>query len=175
MSSPALQRGLLPAYFGSLGFCYFLVFGCMLFFQWRKRIHQKRRAKAWVKQLKAETYFQRALSHKMDKEALPGPEAQSHNPSSHTIPKPHGNNLSSEATTDSSGPSTSSRPDSDSYKPVFQEVPCACALPYLPPLLEHSASFPCSSIPVSSTAFSSPLKSAALKNESYNTGSSISV
>uniref|UniRef100_A0A803T7P9 Uncharacterized protein n=1 Tax=Anolis carolinensis TaxID=28377 RepID=A0A803T7P9_ANOCA len=123
----------------------------MLFFQWRKRIHQKRRAKAWVKQLKAETYFQRALSHRMDKEALPGSEVQSYNPATHTIPKPHGNILSSEATTDNIGCSTSSLQDSDPYKPVFQELPCACALPYLPPLLEHSASFPCSSIPVSST------------------------
>ncbi|XP_042318932.1 testis-expressed protein 38 [Sceloporus undulatus] len=168
-----ISSGLLPAYFGSLGFCYFLVFGCMLFFQWRKRIHQRQRAKAWVKQLKAETYFQHALSHRADKEALPETKAQVCNPTPHKILQPQDNFSSNEATTERSDNSNSSFPDSDPCKPVFQEIPCACALSYLPPLLEHSASYPCSSIPVRSTAFSS-LKSAALKNESYNTGSSIS-
>ncbi|XP_061486614.1 testis-expressed protein 38, partial [Rhineura floridana] len=163
--------GLLPIYFGSLGFCYILVFSCMLFLQWRKGIQQKQRAKAWVKQMKTESYFQRALAHKAEKEAQP--ETKPEVCSSESIQKLQGSFLSSEIAIASSANSFPS--DRDPYKPVFQEIPCACALSHLPPLLEHSASYPCSSIPAKCTPFNSLLKPAMLKNEAYNIGSNISV
>uniref|UniRef100_A0A670IJ94 Testis expressed 38 n=1 Tax=Podarcis muralis TaxID=64176 RepID=A0A670IJ94_PODMU len=148
---------LLPIYFGSLGFCYMLVFICMLFLQWRKGIQQKRRAKAWVKQLKTESYFQRALAHK---EAEPGNKAEACSPESDSIRKPQDSFSASEITIDSSGDSIPSA--QEPYKPVFQEIPCTCVLSHMPPLLEHSASYPCSSIRTKSMPFNSPLKSATL-------------
>ncbi|XP_053248527.1 testis-expressed protein 38 isoform X1 [Podarcis raffonei] len=163
------EFGLLPIYFGSLGFCYMLVFICMLFLQWRKGIQQKRRAKAWVKQLKTESYFQRALAHK---EAEPGNKAEACSPESDSIRKPQDSFSASEITIDSSGDSIPSA--QEPYKPVFQEIPCTCVLSHMPPLLEHSASYPCSSIRTKSMPFNSPLKSATLTKEAYNLCSSIS-
>ncbi|XP_025027449.1 testis-expressed protein 38 [Python bivittatus] len=163
---------LLPVYFGSLAFCYILVFSCMLFLQWRKRILQKRRAKVWVKQLKAESYFQHALAHRADEEAQPKTKAAICNPDS--IPEPQSTFLSSENIVESNDNSVPSLPDSAPYKPIFQEVVCACALSHLPPLLAHSASYPCSTIPAGSSLFSSPLKPTILKNDPYGIGSRIS-
>ncbi|XP_053099913.1 testis-expressed protein 38 [Hemicordylus capensis] len=168
-----ISSGLLPIYFGSLGLCYILVFSCMLLLQWRKRIQRERRAKAWMERMKMEWFFYRALAHWADKDTQPGIQADICNLESDSIPKPQGSFLSSEITTESSTDSFPSLP-AEPYIPVFQEVPCACALSHLPPLLEHSASYPCSSIPAKSTPFNSPLKFAMLKNESYHDGSSIS-
>ncbi|KAJ7332765.1 hypothetical protein JRQ81_014945 [Phrynocephalus forsythii] len=166
-------EGLLPTYFGCLGLWYILLFVCMVLLYWRKRIHEKRRAKAWIKQQKAETYFQRALDHPA-KKVQPETEARVYTPACDSIPKPQSNSLSNETTTNSSGNFTPSFLDPDPYKPVFLEIPCACVLSHLPPLLEHSASYPCSSIPPRSAQLTSPLKSAMLKNEPFNTGSSAS-
>ncbi|XP_062992610.1 testis-expressed protein 38 [Elgaria multicarinata webbii] len=169
-----ISSGLLPIYFGSLGFCYILVFSCMLFLQWRKQIHQKQRARAWVKQMKTESYFQRALTQRADKETQPGTKAEVCKPEFDSNSKPQDSFLSREITNDCQRDSMCSIPDSDPYKPVFHEIACVCTLSHLPPLLEHSASYPCTSIPAKSMPFNSHLKSAMLKSESYNIGSSIS-
>ncbi|KAM3841762.1 testis-expressed protein 38 [Vipera latastei] len=167
-----LITGLLPVYFGSLAFCYILVFTCMLLLQWRKQILQKRRAKVWMKQLKAESYFQQALAHRADEEAQPRTNAAICNPDN--IPEPQSTFLPSENIVETDDSSTPPLPDSVPYKLVFQEVACACALSHLPPLLAHSASYPCSTIPTESSPFSSPLKPTILKNDPYSMGSRIS-
>uniref|UniRef100_A0A6J0UR39 Testis-expressed protein 38 n=1 Tax=Pogona vitticeps TaxID=103695 RepID=A0A6J0UR39_9SAUR len=169
----AISSDLLPTYFGCLGLWYVLVFGCMLLFHWRKRIHGKRRARAWVKQLKAETYFQSALDHTA-KKTQPGAKVEVYNLAFDSIPKLHDSSRSNETMANSNGCSIPSIPDPDPCKPVFQEVPCACVLSHLPPLLEHSASYPCSKIPVRSTPYISIVKSVTLKNGPFNIGSSIS-
>ncbi|XP_034270911.1 testis-expressed protein 38 [Pantherophis guttatus] len=167
-----LLAGLLPVYFGSLAFCYILVFTCMLLLQWRKQILQKRRAKVWMKQLKAESYFQHALAHGADEEAQPRTNAAICSPDH--IPEPQSLHLPSENIVESNDNSTPPFPDSAPYKPIFQEVACVCALSHLPPLLAHSASYPCSAIPTESSPFSSPLKPTILKNDPYSIGSRIS-
>ncbi|XP_070601938.1 testis-expressed protein 38 [Erythrolamprus reginae] len=167
-----IPSGLLPVYFGSLAFCYILVFTCMLLLQWRKQILQKRRAKVWMKQLKAESYFQHALAHRADKEAQPRTNAAICNPDD--IPEPQSMHLPSENMVEINDNSTSPLPDSAPYKPVFQEVVCVCALSHLPPLLAHSASYPCSAIPTESSPFSSPLNPAIFKTDPYSIGSRIS-
>lgn len=169
-----LFTGLLPIYFGSLGLCYVLVFGCMLLLQWRKGIQRERRAKAWVARMKTEWLFHCTLTRWTDKEVQPGMKTETCNPESNSMPKHGGSCLSSEAIIDSGTGSFPSLPEADPYKPVFQEVSCACALSHLPPLLEHSASYPCSNIPAKSTPFNSPLKFAMSKTQSYQGGSSIS-
>uniref|UniRef100_A0A8D2IN34 Uncharacterized protein n=1 Tax=Varanus komodoensis TaxID=61221 RepID=A0A8D2IN34_VARKO len=109
-----------------------------------------------------------------DKETQRETNTEVHSPEFKSITKPQGSFLSNEIINESQGDPTPPFPDPDPYKPVFQEIPCACALAHLPPLLEHSASYPCSSIPAESTPFPSPLKSAMLKNESHSFGRSIS-
>ncbi|XP_026562757.1 testis-expressed protein 38 [Pseudonaja textilis] len=169
-----LITGLLPVYFGSLAFCYILVFTCMLLLQWRKQILQKRRAKVWMKQLKAESYFQHALAHRADEEAQPRTNTATCNPDNILDLEPQSTVLPSENIVESNINSTPPLLDSAPYKPVFQEVPCACALSHLPPLLAHSASYPCSTIPAESSPFSSPLKPTILKYDPYSMGRRIS-
>ncbi|KAJ6659461.1 hypothetical protein lerEdw1_018695 [Lerista edwardsae] len=165
-----MAHDFLPIYFGSLGFCYILVFSCMLFLQWRKGIQRDRRARAWVQRKKMEWSMYRTLALYPDKETQPGTKEVLGS----SIPQPQGSFLSNDIATGSSSASFLSLPNADPYKPVFQEIACASALSHLPPLLDHSASYPCSSIPAKSTPFKSPLKFAILKNESYHDGSSIS-
>ncbi|XP_015283005.1 PREDICTED: testis-expressed sequence 38 protein, partial [Gekko japonicus] len=169
-----LFAGLLHIYFGGLGLCYILVFSCMLVLHWRKGIQRERRAKAWVERMKTECFFHRTLAYWADKEAHPVIKREVTIPESKSISKQGTSNFSNEATKDTMSDSFLSLPDADPYKPVFHEVSCASALAHLPPLLEHSASYPCSNISAISTPFNLPLKFAMLKNESHHVGSNIS-
>lgn len=146
----------------------------MLVLHWRKGIQRERRAKAWVERMKTEWFFHHTLSYWTDKEAQPGIKTEVSILESKSISKQGANNFSSEATKDTVNDSFLSLPDADPYKPVFHEVSCASALAHLPPLLEHSASYPCSNIPPTSTSFNSPLKCAMLKNEPQHVGSNVS-
>ncbi|XP_060087760.1 testis-expressed protein 38, partial [Heteronotia binoei] len=169
-----LLAGLLPSYFGGLGLCYILVFSCMLVLHWRKRIQRERRSKAWVERMKTEWFFHRTLAYWADKEAHPEIKTDVSILESKSFSKQKASNFSSEATKDTMSDSFISLPDADPYKPVFHEVSCASAVAYFPPLLEHSASYPCSNIPATNTPFNSPLKFAMLKNESHHAGSNMS-
>uniref|UniRef100_A0A8C6XH98 Uncharacterized protein n=1 Tax=Naja naja TaxID=35670 RepID=A0A8C6XH98_NAJNA len=140
-------------------FCYILVFTCMLLLQWRKQILQKRRS-----------YFQHALAHRPDEEAQPRTNTATCNPDNMLDLEPQSTVLTSENIVESNDNSTPPLLDSAPYKPVFQEVACACALSHLPPLLAHSASYPCSTIPAESSPFSSPLKPTILKYDPYSMG-----
>ncbi|XP_077192438.1 testis-expressed protein 38 [Paroedura picta] len=169
-----ISNGLLPIYFGGLAFCCILVFSCMLVLHWRKGIQRERRAKAWVERMKTEWFFHRTLASWADNDAHPGIKTEVSIPESKNISKQGASHFFSEATKDTTCDSFLSLPDADPYKPVFHEVSCASALAHLPPLLEHSASYPCSNIPATSTPFNSPLKFNMLKNESHHVGSNIS-
>ncbi|XP_048353819.1 testis-expressed protein 38 [Sphaerodactylus townsendi] len=160
-------KDLLPIYFGVLSLCYIMVFSCMLVLQWRKGIQRERRATAWAEQIKAERFFYCTLAYCADQEAHNGIKAEVSIPECKSISKQEAINLSIEATQDTSD----SLLDTDPYKPVFHEVYSASALAHLPPLLEHSASYPCSIVPATNTPFNSPLKFAVLKNESHLVGS----
>ncbi|XP_054836373.1 testis-expressed protein 38 [Eublepharis macularius] len=161
-------------YLAVLGLSYILTFSCMLVLQCWKGIQKKRRAKAWVERMKTEQFSHSTLAHSADKEAHLEIKTEVPIPESESITKQGASNLSSEATQDAMSDSFLSFPDADPCKPVFHEVFCACALAHFPPLLEHSASYPCSNIRATSTPFKSPLKSAVLKNESHHAGSNIS-
>lgn len=163
-----LFADLLPTYFGGLGLCYILVFSCMLVLHWRKGIQRERCAKAWVEKMKTEWFFHHTS------EAHHGIKTEVSIPESTSISKQGASNFSSEPAKDPTSDSFLSLPDVDPYKPVFHEVLCASALGHLPPLLEHSASYPCSNIPATSTISNSPLKFAMLKNEPYHVGSNMS-
>nr|XP_056700760.1 testis-expressed protein 38 [Euleptes europaea] len=164
----------LPIYFGGLGLCYILVFSCMLVLQWRKGIQRERRATVWVERMKTDRFFHCPLAYSADKETHTGIKTEVSLPEPKSSSKQREINLSSEATQDNMSDSFLSLSDVDPYKPVFHEVSCASALAHLPPLLEHSASYPCSNVSATSTPFNSPLKFAMLKNESHHVGSNIS-
>ncbi|XP_074859687.1 testis-expressed protein 38 [Carettochelys insculpta] len=134
----------LPLYFVCLGLGYILIFISMFFFHGKKAVHREKRAKAWVELMQTETFFPNAVVHWANKRAHFGIKAEVCAPESRTSPKHNGRSLDGEGDT-----------GNKSYKPVFQELPCARSLSSLPPLLPHSTSYPCSAIPSRTVPFSS--------------------
>ncbi|XP_032660953.1 testis-expressed protein 38 [Chelonoidis abingdonii] len=145
--------GWLPLYFASLGLCYILIFSSMFFFHWKKVVQREQRAKAWVELMRSETFFTNAVVHWANKKAHYGIKAEVCTPESSASPKQNGKSFDRETTTGRDGAFFPSL--TGSYKLVFQELPWACSLSSLPPLLHHSTSYPFSAIPSRIVPFSS--------------------
>ncbi|KAM9128911.1 testis-expressed protein 38 [Pangshura tecta] len=145
----------LPLYFAILGLCFILIFCSMFYFHWKKVVQREQSAKAWVERMRSKTFFPNAAVHWANKRAHYGIKAEVCTPKSSASPKQNGKSFDRENTTGRAGAFFPSLTGVSSYKLVFQELPWACSLSSLPPLLHHSTSYPFSAIPSRTVPFSS--------------------
>uniref|UniRef100_A0A8C0CKA3 Testis expressed 38 n=1 Tax=Balaenoptera musculus TaxID=9771 RepID=A0A8C0CKA3_BALMU len=169
-------------YFGFLGLCSVITGGCILFLHWRKNLWREERAQEWMEVMRAATFTYSPLLYWINKRRHygmnaaintgPPPDAtktetdtqNSDHPWELDVPESR-----SYATQDSSpkveAPSPLQRavqliPQQPQASPplpipIFQEVPFAFSLCNLPPMLNHSASYPLATCPERNVHFHS--------------------
>uniref|UniRef100_A0A8C6FRR4 Testis expressed 38 n=1 Tax=Moschus moschiferus TaxID=68415 RepID=A0A8C6FRR4_MOSMO len=169
-------------YFGFLGLCSVVTGSCILFLHWRKNVRREERAQEWVEVMRAATFTYSPLLYWINKRRHYGMNAaintgpppaatktatdaqNSDRPWELDVPESR-----SYAAQDSSlkveapGPLQPAvqlvpqQPQASSPLPIpiFQEVPFALSLCNLPPMLNHSVSYPLATYPQRNVHFSS--------------------
>ncbi|XP_003767223.1 testis-expressed protein 38 isoform X1 [Sarcophilus harrisii] len=158
----------LPLYFGVLGLCSVATGGCMVFLHWRKKVRREEQAQEWVEVMQAATFTYSPLLYWINKRrqygmntgvkvdlpvASPQPE----------VPKPltsipEGKSDAPQARflmCPASAPPLVCYPTPAPHNPVFQEVAFAPSLGNVPPMVNHSASYPFAACPQRSVQFHS--------------------
>ncbi|XP_071073569.1 testis-expressed protein 38 isoform X2 [Dasypus novemcinctus] len=178
-SCPAVWVSL---YFGFLGLCSVVTGGCILFLHWRKNLQREERAQEWVETMRAATFTYSPLLYWINKRRHYGmnaaintgpPPAVTKTESEVQSPDPlweldipegrshasHNNGPKVEAPVTlqqpQSTPMLRSQASSPVSIPIFQEVPFAESLCNLPPMLNHSVSFPMATCPERNVHFHS--------------------
>ncbi|XP_066228260.1 testis-expressed protein 38 [Saccopteryx leptura] len=181
-------------YFGFLGLCSVVTGGCILFLHWRKNLRREERAHEWVEVMKAATFTYSPLLYWINKRRHYGMNAainMGHSPAvSNTetevqnsdplwkLANPEGSPMveapipvqpASQLAPQLPLPSPIPQPQASSPlpTPVFQEVPFALSLCNLPPILNHSVSYPSATYPERNAHFHS-LPTLAHGDHSYN-------
>ncbi|XP_072505446.1 testis-expressed protein 38 [Notamacropus eugenii] len=169
----------LPLYFGVLGLCSVVTGGCMVFLHWRKKVRREEQAQEWVEVMQAATFTYSPLLYWINKRrqygmntrvdlpvANPNPEA----------PKPLTSNQEerreASATkflkSPASAPPLACYPTPVPHNRIFQEVAFAPSLCNMPPMVNHSASFPFTVCPERRVQFNS-LPALAHRDYCFNT------
>uniref|UniRef100_A0A452FAR9 Testis expressed 38 n=1 Tax=Capra hircus TaxID=9925 RepID=A0A452FAR9_CAPHI len=165
-------------YFGFLGLCSVLTGSCILFLHWRKNVRREERAQEWVEVMRAATFTYSPLLYWINKRRHYGMNA-----AINTGPPPAATKTATDAQ-NSDRPWELDVPESRSCAaqdsspkveapgplhpavqlapqhsplpiPIFQEVPFALSLCNLPPMLNHSVSYPLATCPQRTVHFSS--------------------
>ncbi|XP_007480281.1 testis-expressed protein 38 [Monodelphis domestica] len=158
----------LPLYFGALGLCSVVTGGCMVFLHWRKKVRREEQAQEWVEVMQAATFTYSPLLYWINKRRQYGMNTGIKVELPMVIPKPEVSKPligvhegKSKAIPARPILSSASAPPLACYSapgprnPTFQEVPYAPSLCNLPPMANHSASYPFTIYPERSTQFHS--------------------
>ncbi|KAM8792342.1 testis-expressed protein 38 [Rhynchonycteris naso] len=181
-------------YFGFLGLCSVVTGGCILFLHWRKNLRREERAHEWVEVMKAATFAYSPLLYWINKRRHygmntsinmgPSPtvtntetEVQNSDPlweldnpeSSPMVEAPDPLQPALQLVPQLPLPSPIPQPQASSPlpTPIFQEVPFALSLCNLPPMLNHSVSYPAATCPERNAHFHS-LPTLARGDHCYN-------
>ncbi|XP_074122132.1 testis-expressed protein 38 isoform X2 [Sminthopsis crassicaudata] len=165
---PSIPGVWLPLYFGVLGLCSVATGGCMVFLHWRKKVRREEQAQEWVEVMQAATFTYSPLLYWINKRrqygmntgvkvdlpvASPKPE----------VPKPptsipEGKSDAPRARflmCPASAPPLVCYSTPAPHNPVFQEVAFAPSLGNVPPMVNHSASYPFAACPQRNVQFHS--------------------
>ncbi|XP_045655415.1 testis-expressed protein 38 [Ursus americanus] len=172
-------------YFGFLGLCSVVTGGCILFLHWRKNLRREERAQEWVEVMRAATFTYSPLLYWINKRRHYGMNTAINTgpPPTVTNTETEVQNADplweldisegrSSAAQDSSpkadapavlrplpqplpSPMLRAHTSSPVPVPVFQEVPFAPSLCNLPPMLNHSVSYPLDTCPERNVHFHS--------------------
>uniref|UniRef100_G1MPG7 Testis expressed 38 n=4 Tax=Ailuropoda melanoleuca TaxID=9646 RepID=G1MPG7_AILME len=172
-------------YFGLLGLCSVVTGGCILFLHWRKNLRREERAQEWVEVMRASTFTYSPLLYWINKRRHYGMNTAINTgpPPTVTNIETEVQNADplweldisegrSSAAQDSSpkadapaalrpppqplpSPMLRAHTSSPFPVPVFREVPFALSLCNLPPMLNHSVSYPLDTCPERSVHFHS--------------------
>ncbi|XP_043856115.1 testis-expressed protein 38 [Dromiciops gliroides] len=158
----------LPLYFGVLGLCSLVIGGCMVFLHWRKKVRREEQAQEWVEVMQAATFTYSPLLYWINKRRQYGMNTGVRVDVPVASPKPEalkpltslqkGGGSASSARflmSPASAPPLGCYPTPAPHNPIFQEVTFAPSLCNVPPMVNHSASYPFTASPERSVQFHS--------------------
>uniref|UniRef100_A0A8C3WJ51 Testis expressed 38 n=1 Tax=Catagonus wagneri TaxID=51154 RepID=A0A8C3WJ51_9CETA len=168
-------------YFGFLGLCSVITGGCILFLHWRKNLWREERAQEWVEVMRAATFTYSPLLYWINKRrhygmnaainmgppAATKTETDAQN-SDHPweLDVPESRSCDAQDSSPKVGAPISLQPAVQQLVPqqpqagsplpiVFEEAPFALSLCNLPPMLNHSVSYPLATCPQRNVHFHS--------------------
>ncbi|XP_074077614.1 testis-expressed protein 38 [Macrotis lagotis] len=166
----------LPLYFVVLGLCSVITGSCMVFLHWRKKVRREEQAQEWVEVMQKATFSYSPLLYWINKRRQYGMNTGVKVDLSVSDPKPetlrpltgiqkgrsHASPVNSSANSPArllvspaSAPPLASYPNPAPHNPIFQEVAFAPSLCNMPPVVNHSVSYPFATYPERNAQFNS--------------------